>query len=292
MYIQSYCELRQNREKGVVMEVIFNHRLIFLCVVSCLLWNEATGSSYQVLENHPPKETPFVITNTQDYYNLLLNVHPNVTREDRNHFWKNLDRFVKKLHRKQMRYSSEERLVRHIFYKIHNRYLQHYQQYSTFYDLLDKGYYDCITGTALYALVLDALDIKFTIHELPYHVYMTVDARDSDQPLLLESTDGMTGFVNEPEAFSYRITAYHDNSADDNEESYHYSYEINGKINFKQLTALNYYNEAILHYNAQDLPTAQTFLEQARILYPSRRMETLHELIQQVARQQLASSDR
>ena len=227
-----------------------------------------------------------------DLFALLLNVSDEITPSEHEVLQQDLNKFVAKLARKQKRSRSQKRFVKHLFYKVHNRYLDNYSQHADFYELLDEGSYDCITGTAFYALVLDALEIDYTIKELPYHVYLMVETEDTEQRLLLESTDPMSGFVSRSETIKERIAAYRQDQLSDLDSHYQYGFEIDEEIDLPKLAGLSYYNEAIEHYNAQNLDQASKFLAKARSHYPGKRMEALQTLIEQVARQQIASSDR
>jgi hypothetical protein len=268
------------------MEVFFKIRIIFLCVLYFTVLSGLAKHQQLLPEAVRYQEQ------TDDHFNLLINVHADVNATEKEALSQKLENFIRKLRRKQHRYKSEERLVRYIFYKVHNRYLKHYRQHTDLYELLDKGYYDCITGTAFYAMIFDALDIDYRIHELPYHVYMTVDVKDKSQDVLLESTDGMAGFVSDPQEIASRKAVYAQEAEQEDADFYQYGFEIKEVISLQQLAALNYYNEAVIYYNQQQLDKASTYLEQAQQLYPAPRMEALQNLIDQVARQQLATADR
>ena len=272
------------------MEVFFKTRLIFLCTLVLLSAN-AFGDVAHTHTNGPKEQDTNKTLISEDIFNLLVNVNPDISSEEILAIHEDLNDFIRKLHRKQKRYGSEERLVRFIFYKVHNRYLKYYRQHTDFYDMMDKSYYDCITGTALYALIFDALNIQYHIHELPYHVYMTVKVDDSQQDILLESTDGMAGFVNEPQEVASRIAAYQQGGEQGTADYYQYGFEINETISLEQLAGLNYYNEAVIYYNQQKLEQASDYLKKARSLYPAKRMEALQSLIDRVE-QQLATTDR
>jgi hypothetical protein len=228
----------------------------------------------------------------QDSYQLLMNVNDDADREIQEMFLLELEKFVDKLARRQERYRSEERFIEYAFYKIHNRYLKNYSRHTDMLDLLEGGKYDCITGTAFYALIFDALGVNYTIHELPFHVYMTVSTKTSGKQLLLESTDGMTGFVSNPEQMAARRDRYAADAVATDADHYAYSFEIDEEINLTKLAALNYYNEAVVYYNEQRLLEARQYLQKARELYPAQRMEALRTLIEQVSGQQIASTDR
>lgn len=273
------------------MEVIFNIRFYFFSTLILVLTGVFATQSIAETKTDPDSlEGQPVIS--EDIFNLLLSVNGSVTTAEKQAFQEELGEFTRKMVRKMQRYRSEERFIKYAFYKIHNRYLKHYRQHTDLYELFEEGNYDCITATAFYALVFDALDIDYSIRELPYHVYIMVRTRDTGKLLLLESTDNMNGFVENAEDIAARIETYEEALNDPSSDYYRYSFEIDETISLNELAGLNYFNEAIVHYNQQNLADARDLLSVAKDLYPGKRMEALNNLIEQVARQQIASRDR
>lgn len=273
------------------MKVIFKIRLYFFTALLLILTGLWATQSIANPDTDPDSlyKKPII---SEDIFNLLLKVNDSATPAQMQTFADELDAFIKKMARKKRRYRSEERFIRYAFYKIHNRYLKHYLQHTDLYELFEEGNYDCITGTAFYTLVFEALDIDYTIRELPYHVYLLVNTQDTGKQLLLESTDNMSGFVDNAEDIAARIDTYKQALHDPASDFYKYSFKIDESISLNELAGLNYFNEAIVHYNQQNLADARELLSVAEELYPSKRMEALHHLIEQVARQQIASRDR
>ncbi|WPP52390.1 hypothetical protein [Catalinimonas niigatensis] len=229
---------------------------------------------------------------SQELFSLFLGVNPQITTVEAVEYKEDIESFIQKLAKKQSRYRSEKQFLKYAFYKIHNRYLKRYTDHTDLYDLLNKGQYDCITGSAFYALILNALNIEYTIHELPYHVYLLVQLKNEKGNILLESTDARSGFVEDPERITQIMEMYAQDIPSEKADHYTYSFEINAEIELKQLAALNYYNEAVVYYNQQNLKQATHYLNYASQLYPARRMETLRMLIDEVTKQPISSAGR
>jgi hypothetical protein len=66
-----------------------------------------------------------------------------------------LSQFVDKLSAKRESFKNDEAFLNHLFVKTHQRFLKHYEEYVSFSSMINKGTYNCLTGTALYALLLD-----------------------------------------------------------------------------------------------------------------------------------------
>lgn len=277
------------------MEIFSYYRSGFLACIF-LLWGItvlASAPAELSAKSFPADDTVQQETLiSQEMFSLFLGVNTQISAEELEAHMHDIEAFTRKLAKRQSRYRSEKQFLEYAFYKIHNRYMKRYSEHTDLYDLLDKGEYDCITGTAFYGLILDALDIRYTIKELPYHVYLLVQLQDEEGTVLLESTDARAGFVEDPERIHEMMALYAQDIQSDKADHYRYNFEINSEIDLKQLAALNYYNEAIVYYNAHNLSQATHYLNYAAQLYPARRMQTLRMLIDQVSNRQMTQAGR
>lgn len=78
-----------------------------------------------------------------------------------------------------------------LYETVHSDVLRKYDEDAQFPDLFNGGDYNCVTATALYALLLEELALPYEIRELPTHVYLVYDPGASD--LVIESTDPVEG---------------------------------------------------------------------------------------------------
>ena len=79
-------------------------------------------------------------------------------------------RFSESLNHKRFRYKQEIDFWKHVYYKVHRKYLKTYSSPSTLNDVLVTGNYDCLSGTALYAMIFQALGADYQIIETNYHI--------------------------------------------------------------------------------------------------------------------------
>jgi hypothetical protein len=176
-------------------------------------------------------------------------------------------------------------LLRVIFQKTHQRLFKNYRQHSTFSNMLDQGDYDCVSGSAALGLLLDRYGYSFDVIETDYHVFIQVYL--DGKTLVLESTLPVGGLITSPSAVSNYLTAYLSEGApiarniseglagtkvitEDN--------TIFRKVNLTQLSGLQHYNEAIVHFNKQNYKQAIDLLTKAYARYPSERIEGLKAL--------------
>ncbi len=188
--------------------------------------------------------------------------------------------FIQKMADKNVR--NEKYFLENLFYKVHNKYLKHYTNYVTFDEIFNKGYYDCVTGTALYALILNELGYDYSIYESDFHVLMLVKIHNEE--FLFESTDFNAGFIDDPDQIRIRLSQYESMNMEKSDSHYNYQINNNRFISTRQLAGLLYFNLAVEQYNEQNFTYANFYLEKAELLYPGSRINELKELINKMAR--------
>jgi hypothetical protein len=176
-------------------------------------------------------------------------------------------------------------LVRTIFQKSHQRLFKKYEQHSSFNTMLSEGKYDCVSGSAVLGLLLEKYGFDFDILETDYHVFIQVTI--GGKPIILESTLPVGGMITTPSEVEKYLSSYLPKkestiqnfnqrlagpSLGETENS------IFRNVNLKQLAGLQYYNDAIVHFNNQSYGQAVHQLSKAYLLYPSDRIEGLREL--------------
>lgn len=190
---------------------------------------------------------------------------------------------VVKLKEKQLTIKSGASFLKHVFYTIHRKMLGQYEQYVTFSEIFKKDRkYDCVTGTALYALVLDELGIEYEVHETDYHVYLV--AFSDGQEYLFESTDPLNGFAWNPKEIAERRAFVNAESIRINAElamtglasddtALQVATFIDNTVNLRQLAGLHYYNQALRQFNNNSYREAYKMIIIAQGIYPSQRIK-------------------
>ncbi len=185
---------------------------------------------------------------------------------------------INSLRKKKNRLSTDEAFLRHVFYKIHRVYLKKYKPYQSFEKLFEKGEYGCLTGTALYALILEELGYQIEIRETNYHVFLLVKA--GNKQFLIESTDPLYGFLADEKAIAKRLNEISlKNTLAEKTEKYEFKCRINRTIRLEELIGLQYYNVATQYYNRGHFELALHFLHKSRQTYQSERQKEFFGLI-------------
>jgi hypothetical protein len=190
-------------------------------------------------------------------------------------FQDNLDSFVNHLERKRHKY-NEIGFVKFVYFKVHRKYLKRYQTPSTLSDLYTNQFYDCLTGTALYSMVLKRLDIAHDIIETTFHVYLTLDI--AGEKVIIESTSPLNGFIVDPQVVQKTLNQYSEYVGGNvwADQQYHKpSQPVNNIISLTELAGLQYFNQAVEAYNQKDLKSACDQMSKALNYYPSDRLKEM-----------------
>lgn len=188
--------------------------------------------------------------------------------------------FAEKLERKRPLFKQDKDFLEYLFNKTHQHFLKHYTDHASFGTMLDHGTYNCLTGTALYAILLDHFGIDFQIIETNYHIFLL--AHMGHGSILFETTDPTAGFVSDSREIEKRITLYKQNSIQPVKSTktyYRYNFDLYNEVNLDQMQGLLHYNLSVVAYNQQKLPVSIDQLGKAITLYQSPRIEEFSRLI-------------
>jgi hypothetical protein len=184
-----------------------------------------------------------------------------------------ISHFVNKLKQKEAP-SSTFKFCRLVFAKTRQEFFRRYTQYASFGQTLNSGKYNCLTGTALYALLLDHFGIKYSIIETNYHIFLL--ANTDEGTVLFEATDPLDGFVTDPKVIAHRIEKYRRNAAQelpgDGKRYYSFTTDLYQAVSLSELRGLLHYNVSTEAYNSQNFYSAIDHLDQALNLYSSPRI--------------------
>ncbi|MEX1131983.1 MAG: hypothetical protein WEC15_02055 [Flavobacteriales bacterium] len=94
-------------------------------------------------------------------------------------------------HRKLKAHSLTEKQLRQLFNEVQSAFLVRYDARALFADLFTNGDFNCVTASALFALILNELAIPYTVHLTPDHMYLATLVQGS--PAVIETTDPVRG---------------------------------------------------------------------------------------------------
>jgi hypothetical protein len=188
--------------------------------------------------------------------------------------------FVGKLEQKKASFKNTGDFLEYVFNKTHHRFLKNFSEYASFSEMLEKGNYNCLSGTALYALLLDHFEVPYKIIETNYHIFLL--AQTDEGSVLFETTDPANGFVRNKDEIKNRIDGYKQNTIQKVKSSkayYRYSFDLYNEVNLDQMLGLFHYNLSIVAYNCKNLPLSIDHLGKAMELYQSPRIEEFSRIL-------------
>lgn len=94
--------------------------------------------------------------------------------------------------RKEIADKPEPKKVKIIYQYVHRTFFDKYKLKNSFSDIFLKGEYNCVSGSALYAIIFNLLDIPFQVMEAPRHVFLI--AYPTSHRILVESTSPEDGY--------------------------------------------------------------------------------------------------
>src|SRR5688572_26851974 len=185
----------------------------------------------------------------------------------------NISKFLERLDQKGEA-KNTLKFCRTLFYKTRQEFLRDYTQYASFGETLGKGKYNCLTGTALYAMLLEHFNFEYTIIETNYHIFLL--ATTDEGQALFEATDPLHGFVTNRQEIEKRIEQYKQNiiqpAAGGKKKYYEYNVNLYQQVSLHQMSGLLHYNFSIEAYNQQNFQEAIHHLDKALDLYSSPRI--------------------
>lgn len=181
---------------------------------------------------------------------------------------------AEKLAQKKESFKRTNDFLAYLFNSTHQRFLRHFDEHAGFGQLLTNRTYNCLTATALYALLLDYFDFDYKIIETNYHIFLVIQT-DHGQ-VLFETTDPANGFVSDAEEITNRIVQYREHRIQpevSNKTHYRYKVDLYREVNLDEMRGLLHFNLSINAYNQRNIQSAVEHFEQSLKWYHSPRME-------------------
>lgn len=225
---------------------------------------------------------------------FLLAYNPSMDSIQYSDLSNELKSYSQKLASKKEKFDDDSEFLKYVFHTVHHKYLRTYETEVPFVGIFDRGNYNCISGTALFAFILSELNYEPRIYETRYHIFLTINQGSID--VLLETTDPLNGFVAGKKEISTRIESYIKNekarfSKDPTLSAPFDANSILEKVDMMEVAGLHYYNLGVQLFNKGNYYDAFREFKKASILYPrSKRIKDFLWLTQSKYDFQLSTS--
>lgn len=213
---------------------------------------------------------------SDDYFSLFYIINSKKDTNDILQAKNKLADHINDLKSKRVAQKDPKKAVKIIYNETHNLFFKKYELENHFNDVFDKGYYNCLSATAIFALILNELNIPYQINVYPNHVNLTV--YPNDHGILIETTDPVKGYFSYDSKFKEKyISNLVDYKMIDKSELYTNSidslfdqyYSNDEKSDLKGLVGLQYLNEGIFLSQKEIMDKAIEQVEKAYLLYPN-----------------------
>ncbi|MBL7931441.1 MAG: hypothetical protein JNL60_06050 [Bacteroidia bacterium] len=208
----------------------------------------------------------------------LFMIHFNVTEKySAPSSLRQIDEVVEYL-KKETENLSEPKKIKRIYEFVHKRFFKVYQHDNSFPDVFKNGEYNCVSGSAMYGIILHKMDIPYQIVEAPQHVFLF--AYPLSHKILIETTSPKNGYLTFNDEYIQRFIKYlgenklisqleiDSNSAKTLFEKYYFN--KNG-LTIQQLAAIQYANFASYHSEKSEYEKALVEIKKAYFLDPGER---------------------
>lgn len=172
---------------------------------------------------------------------------------------------------------SNSKKVKQVYDYVHKTFLKVYKLNNSFSDVFVSGEYNCVSASALYAMIFSQTGISYAIKEKPTHVYLY--AYPNDEKILIETTSPNFGYYQFNSQFvgkyvdalyaSKQISKqeYESSTADELFNKYFFS---DKDISIRQLLGLQFFNYGVFCSDKKLYAEALEWFKKSYIVYPSR----------------------
>jgi hypothetical protein len=177
---------------------------------------------------------------------------------------------------------NDQKKVRYIHQYIHKHYFKVYKTNNSFSDIFTRGEYNCLSGSALYAMVFDRLDIPYQVAEAPNHVFLYAYPRT--HKIMIETTSPKNGYLRFSDQYIQKYLGYMSEAKLISREELESTppgelfdrYYFSGKgLNIFELAGAQYNNYTYYHLEEENTDKALEEAKKAYYLFPGERSKYL-----------------
>ena len=270
------------------------NRLILKCSLLIVFFLLLVLSTLQAQQNIVDKlefnsdfeKIIFSTLDSVDDVKLLLAIDSEASEDKVNLVWQRIQQVRATLDAKKFELKKNEKKVKMLFDETHEAFFTQYKNVASFNEIFDSKQYNCVSATALYALLLNEYNIPYLIKEKPTHVYIV--AYPTTNSILLESTAPQSGYYSPSNNDLQKIvSSLVDMKFITQEEVdrkgvrkvYNEFYFSDDNISIKKLAGLQYYNEALVAFDEENYKKALKTIRKAQVLYPSDKTDYVEYIV-------------
>ncbi len=195
---------------------------------------------------------------------------------------KEFDAFISEIKSSKVLRKPEVKLMKELHAMVHKRFLTRYQFVVPFHEIFKSGTYNCVSATALFALVLEELDIPYNIQEQPTHVYImaypdtkaiSVEMTAVEDAYYLTARKDVSNAVNA--LLELDLTTREEIQMKGELYVYNAFYNTNDVVDLRELAGIQYMNASISAVNDERFADALSSICKAETLYNVKKTQLL-----------------
>jgi hypothetical protein len=215
---------------------------------------------FKTTENPSPKQV----------LSLILAISPEINKSNEKEAENFILQICKELEEKGIRSKKIKKASKILFDGVH-KHMTKYEENVQFDVLYQKGVYNCVTATALYAFILDNFNIPYQIKKYPTHVNLVIDPNGEN--ILVETTNPIDGIsiADKENIVQYlqenKLVSQQETTGLTTDQIYDAYYKINiTNISLSELPAILYWNKVIAIIEKEDYTLARQLIEKSIFL--------------------------
>ncbi|WP_169315242.1 hypothetical protein [Bernardetia litoralis] len=180
--------------------------------------------------------------------------------------------------------TNEAKTVRRLFFAVQETFLKEYVLYSSFFQTIDDGKFDCLTGSVLYAVFLEEIkrkgnfDYIYQIVQMPTHVFVKIELSDKSE-IIFESTGFDKGFIATPKGIDFYLQQQIKKVQEETQSESVIllnNQKLNNLVTLEAASALLYFNQGVLFFNQRKFGKS---LKMAKNAFFYHKNEAFYDLI-------------
>lgn len=177
---------------------------------------------------------------------------------------------------------NEAKKIKIIHQYVHQNFFKVYKLNNSLTEVFEQGYYNCVSGSAIFALILSKLNIPYQIIEAPSHVFLL--AYPKTEKILLESTlpeKGSYQFSNSiieryiADLYKSKLISKEEFEGSSSNQLFEKYYFASGAINLQELVGIQYNNYALYALDEKLNKESLQYVKKAYYLNPCARSKHL-----------------
>lgn len=220
--------------------------------------------------------------NKTDTFNLFLAIDEHISKELVPRYYKSYRTMLNALYTKKIDARKLEKRIKNTFTLIHDKYLRKYNDVEYFPVVLEKGTYNCVSSSILYALIFEELKIPFKVQVTTSHTYLV--ANPGPKSIVVETTNpklNRSEYINDfkrqyvSQLKSLKVISEEEFKNKSLDEIFEEKVKEVKPAEFDNLIGFQYYNKGLTEYNKNKFEEAYELLQKAYFFYPSNQVRSV-----------------